>query len=192
VTRGVVQTMLRARTAMLHARLNEKISSSCVGSTLRLRHLLTIHYDALTLLVPALEQASADDLVCPGWDGRARLEALEEDLRVLHAHPQSSHTHRPSFTTRPEIWGALYALEGSRLGNRVILRCVMEWGTQDERRATQFLADGLEDCTAWDKFVAQLDDMQLYGEAFELAALGAEQVFKTYLRSAEKYSDEPA
>jgi heme oxygenase len=163
------------------------VGTSCVGNALRLERLLLIHYDAFTLLVPALERAGAD-VVCPGWDGRVRLEALEGDLRVLRARPQRPLTPKPSFTRRPEIWGALYALEGSRLGNRVILRRVMECGTQEERRATQFLSDGLEDCSAWGKFAVQLDDLQFSGEAFELASLGAEQVFETYLKAAKKHS----
>ena len=66
---------------------------------------------------------------------------------------------------------------------------MIECGSEDERRATQFLADGLEDCTAWGEFVAQLDDLHYFGETFELAVLGAERVFKTYLNSAERYSE---
>jgi hypothetical protein len=68
----------------MHAGLDRMISSSCVGGTIRLGRLLTIHYDALTLLVPALERAGAEH-VCPEWEGRSRLAALEEDLRVLRA-----------------------------------------------------------------------------------------------------------
>jgi heme oxygenase (biliverdin-IX-beta and delta-forming) len=180
--------MLRARTATLHARLDRMVNLSCVGDTLRLGRFLTIHYEALTLLVPALERAGAR-LVYPGWDGRSRLEALEEDLRVLRTRPCRSLTHQPLFTRRPEIWGALYALEGSRLGNRIVLRRVMECGTEDEQRATQFLADGSEDCTAWARFVAKLDSLQYRGGACESTVLGAERVFDTYLKSAEKYSE---
>jgi heme oxygenase len=180
--------MLRTRIAALHARLDKMVNSSCVGDTLRLGRLLTIHYDALTLLVPALERAGAEH-VCPGWEGRSRLAALEEDLRVLRTRPYRTPAHPPSFARDPEIWGALYALEGSRLGNRIILHRVIECGSEDERRATQFLADGLEDCTAWGEFVAQLDDLHYFGETFELAVLGAGRVFETYLNSAERYSE---
>jgi heme oxygenase len=179
--------MLRTRIAALHAGLDCIISSCCVGGTIRLGRLLAIHYDALTLLVLALERAGAAH-VCPGWEGRSRLAALEEDLRVLRTRPYRTSAHPPSFTREPEIWGALYAVEGSRLGNRVILRRVMECGNEDERRATQFLAHGLEDRTAWGGFVAQLDDLHYCGEAFELAALGAERAFETYLNSSERYS----
>jgi heme oxygenase (biliverdin-IX-beta and delta-forming) len=142
--------------------------------------LLTIHYDALTLLVPALERAGAEE-VCRGWEGRSRLAALEEDLRALGTLPNRNPAYRPSFVSAPEIWGALYAIEGSRLGNRIILCRVMECGSEAERRATQFLAHRLEDSTAWGGFLARLEALQYCGEEFELAVLGAERVFETYL-----------
>ncbi len=183
----MIRTMLRTRTAALHARLDRMISSSCLGDPLRLGRLLTIHYDALTLLVPALERAGTEH-VCRGWEGRSRLTTLEQDLKVFRTRSNRIPSHSPSFVTEPEIWGALYATEGSRLGNRIILRRVMECGSEDERRATQFLAYGLEDRTAWGRFVAQLDDSHYCGEAFELAVLGAERVFETYLDLAGRYS----
>ena len=176
--------MLRTRTAALHARLDRMISSSCLGDPLRLGRLLTVHYEALTLLVPALERAGAEH-VRPGWEGPSRLAALEEDLRVLRTRPNAISAHSASFVTEPEILGALYAIEGSRLGNRIILRTVMECGSEGERRATQFHA---HDRTAWGGFLARLDDLQYCGEAFELAVLGAERVFETYLDSAGLYS----
>jgi heme oxygenase len=172
---------------MLHTRLDRLVNSSCLGDTLRLGRLLTIHYDALILLVPALERAGAEH-VCPGWEGRSRLAALEEDLRALAMRPNTHPAYPPSFVRKPEVWGALYAVEGSRLGNRIILRRVMECGSEAERRATQFLADGLEDHTAWGEFSARLEAQQYCGEAFELMALGAERVFATYLDLARRYS----
>jgi heme oxygenase len=172
---------------MLHTRLDRLVNSSCLGDTLRLGRLLTIHYDALTLLVPALERAGAEH-VCPGWEGRSRLAALEEDLRALGTRPNRNPAHPPSFVREPETWGALYAVEGSRLGNRVVLRRVTERGSESERRATQFLAHGLKDRTAWGGLLARLDNLQYRGEAFELAVLGAERVFETYLDSVGRYS----
>jgi heme oxygenase len=148
VTRSVIRTKLRARIAIAHTSLDRLVSSSCLGDTIRLGRLLTIHYGALMLLLPALERAGAEH-VCPGWEGRSRLAALEEDLRALGMRPNPNPAYPPSFGREPEIWGALYAVEGSRLGNRIMLRRVMECGSGAERRATQFLAHGLEDRTAW-------------------------------------------
>jgi heme oxygenase (biliverdin-IX-beta and delta-forming) len=182
----MIRTKLRARIAMLHTRLDQLVNSSCFGDMLGLGRLLTIHYDALVLLVPALERAGAEH-VCPGWEGRSRLAALEEDLRVLGMRPNANPAYPPSFVREPEIWGALYAVEGSRLGNRIILRRVMECGSEAERRATQFLAHGLDDRTAWGRFLARLEASQYCGEAFELAVLGAERVLESYLDSAGRY-----
>jgi heme oxygenase (biliverdin-IX-beta and delta-forming) len=182
------RTMLRARTAALHDELDRMVNSFCIGDSLRLGRLLAIHYDALWLLVPALERARADH-VCPGWEARSRLAAIEEDLKVLHIRPYRTHAHPPLFVREPEIWGALYAIEGSRLGNRILLRHVTEFGGEKERRATQFLSHGLENGAVWGNFVAQLDDLRYCDEAIELAVLGAERVFKTYLNSAERFSE---
>jgi heme oxygenase len=191
VTPNVMRTKLRARIAILHTRLDRLVSSSCLGDKLRLGCLLTIHYDALKLLVPALERAGAEH-VCPGWEGRSRLAALEEDLRALGMRPNKNLACPPSFGREPEIWGALYAVEGSRLGNRIILRRVMECGSEAERRATLFLTHGLEDRTAWGGFLARLEALEYCGEAFELAVLGAERVFETYLDLAGRHHDELA
>jgi heme oxygenase (biliverdin-IX-beta and delta-forming) len=177
---------------MLHTRLDRLVNSSCLGDTLRLGRLLTIHYDALMLLVPALERAGAKH-ICAGWEGRSRLAALEEDLLALGIRPNANPACTPTFVREPEIWGAVYAVEGSLLGNRIILRRVLECGSEAERRATQFLAHGLEDCTAWGGFLARLEALRYSGEAFELVVLGAERVFETYLDWAGRHSrDGPA
>ena len=180
--------MLRTRTATLHAHLDRVVYSACVDEAFRLGRLLAIHYDALTLLVPALEQAGAKH-VYPGWEGRSWLPALEEDLRLLRVRPHKISEHPPSFAKEPEIWGALYSLEGSHLGNRIILRSVLECGSEDERRATQFLSHGSGEPSAWGRFVAQLDNHRYCGEVFEWAALGAERVFETYLNAAKRCSE---
>jgi heme oxygenase len=179
--------MLRARTATLHAQLDEVVNSSCLDVALGLGRLLIIHHDALMLLVPALERVGAGH-VYSEWEGRSRLAALEDDLRLLRVLPRRIPGDPPSFANEPEIWGALYALEGSRLGNRIILEKVTKCGREDERCATRFLSHGLEGTTAWVRFVAQLDDLHYCGEAFEWAVHGAERVFETYLNSAKRYA----
>jgi hypothetical protein len=75
VTRSVIRTKLHVRVAMLHTRRDRLVNWSCLGDTLRLGRLLTIHYDALMLVVLPLERGGAEH-VCLGWEGRARLAAL--------------------------------------------------------------------------------------------------------------------
>jgi heme oxygenase len=184
----MIRMMLRARTATLHAHLDRVLHLPCVDGALRLGRLLAIHYGALTLLMPALERAGAKH-VYPEWEGRSRLAALEEDLRLLGVRPDQISGRSPSFAKEPEIWGALYVTEGSHLGNRVMFHRVMECGNEDERRATQFLSGGSEEGSTWRKFVAQLDNHHYRGEAFEWAAIGAERVFETYLDCARRCSE---
>jgi heme oxygenase len=179
---------LRARVAALHAHLDRAIEASCLGEPLDLRRLLVIHYAALGAIVPALEWAGATRLF-PGWNGRSRLSALEADMAELDADPPRRLSIRLSFQSEQEVWGALYAVEGSRLGNQVLLRRVAKHGSDLRQRATRFLAHCPDDAVAWPRLVARLEALDYRDEDFELAALGAERVFGVYLVTAELHAD---
>jgi heme oxygenase len=127
---------------------------------------------------------------------RARTAALHARLAELRADPPrrlSIEGHFLSieghFASEQEVWGALYAVEGSRLGNKVLLRKVTEHGSDLERRATRFLAHRPEDAVAWPRLVARLEALDYRGEDFESMACGAERVFDVYLVAAERYLD---
>jgi heme oxygenase len=177
---------LRARVEALHARLDQLIEASCFGETLNLRRLLAIHHTTLGTIVPALECAGAAHLF-PGWEGRSRLSALEADMAGLGADPPPRIDAEVSFRTEQEVWGALYAIEGSRLGNRVLLQRVMERGDGLERRATRFLAHCPEDGAGWLCLVARLEALNYGGAEFEGIVRGAERVFGAYLMAAERH-----
>jgi heme oxygenase len=176
---------LRARTAALHARLDRIIEASCLGEPLDLRRLLTIHHAALGTIVPALECAGAARLF-PGWDGRSRLLALEADMAALRADPPRRLSIEGLFQSDQEVWGALYAIDGSRLGNQVLLRRVAKHGNDLGGCATRFLAHRPEDAVAWPRLVARLEALDYRGEDFEAMARGAERVFEVYLVAAER------
>lgn len=161
---------------------------SCLGEPLDLRRLLTIHHAALAAIVPALEDAGAARLF-PGWEGRSRLLALETDMAELRADPPRCLSIEVLFPSEQEVWGALYAVEGSRLGNQVLLRRMAEHNNGLERRATRFLAHRAEKDVAWPRLVVRLEALHYRGEDFETVAHGAERVFNTYLIAAERYLD---
>ncbi|GGC62629.1 hypothetical protein GCM10011504_46040 [Siccirubricoccus deserti] len=177
---------LRARTASLHARLDRIIEASCLGEPLHLLRLLIIHHAALGSIVPDLEYAGAARLF-PGWDGRSRLLALEADLAELRADPPRRLSIERLFQSEQEVWGALYAVEGSRLGNLILLGKVAEHGDDLGRRATRFLAHHPEEAVAWPRLVARLETLDYRGEDFETMVRGAEWVFGVYLMSAERH-----
>jgi heme oxygenase len=181
-----VRSGLRARTAAAHARLDRSIEACCLGAPPDLRRLLAVHCAALGAIVPALERAGAARLF-PGWDGRSRLSALEADLAELGADRPRRPGAAPSFPSHQEVWGALYAVEGSRLGNRVLLRRLAEHGSDLGQRATRFLAHRPEDAAAWPRLLARIEALDYRGEDFEAAVRGAERVFGAYLVAVERH-----
>lgn len=183
-----MRSRLRVRTAALHARLDRIIEASCLGEPLDLRRLLTIHHAALAAIVPALEDAGAARLF-PGWEGRSRLLALETDIAELRTDPPRCLSIKVLFPSEQEVWGALYAVEGSRLGNQVPLRRMAEHNSGLERRATRFLAHRAEEDVAWPRLVVQLEALDYRDEDFEAATRGAERVFDVYLVAAERCLD---
>jgi heme oxygenase len=181
-----MRARLRASVAAQHVRLDRAIEASCFGEPLNIQRLLAIHYVALGTIVPALEGAGAASLF-PGWDGRSRLLALEADMAELRADPPRHASFEASFPTEQEIWGALYALEGSRFGNQVLLHRVAEEVKHPGPFAMRFLAHCAEDHATWPRLVARLEALNYHGESFELAARGARRVFGAYLDAAERF-----
>ncbi len=175
--------LLRTRLAARHTCLDRAIAACCGADALDLGRLLGIHHEVLAALIPALERAGADRLF-PGWEGRSRLRALAADLAELGLCPCHAANGGLVFPSEPEVWGALYALEGSRLGNRVLLRRMAE----HQRRATRFLAYRLPDDAVWRRFVTRLDALDYRGEACEAVVRGAERVFGAYLAAAARHA----
>jgi heme oxygenase len=179
---------LRAGVAALHARLDRIIEASCLGDPLEFRRLLAIHYAALCAVVPALESAGAARLF-PGWDGRSRLFALEADMAEWGSHASHCDGIEASFRSEQEVWGALYAVEGSRLGNQVLLRKLAKHRDCGQR-AMRFLAHCPDEGAAWPRLAARVEALDYRGEDFEAALRGAETVFAMYLLAAEQHAPE--
>ena len=74
--------------------------------------------DALFPIEAALSQAGAE-AVLPDWPQRARSGALREDLAEFGAEA-SAPVAAPLFLSRASLYGALYMLEGSRLGAKAL------------------------------------------------------------------------
>ena len=183
--RGNLRSRLRARIARLHACVDRTIEASCLGEQLDLQRLLAIHYAALRTIVPALESAGAARIF-PGWDGRSRLAALEADMAELRADPPHRLSTSVFFLGEQEVWGALYAVEGSRLGNQVLLRRWAKHRSDLGQHATRFLAHCAEEAVAWPRLTKRLEALDYRGEDLEAAVRGAERVFSTYLIATEQ------
>lgn len=170
---------LRDGLAPLHDALDARVSDTCLEPRPDLCRLLALHAAALPALVAGLEAAGAADL-WPGWDEPARLDALSADLAALGLPLPEADPIRFApipFTAGPQAWGGLYALLGSRLGNRVILRRFAEAGLPAD---SAFLRFGEADRARWPAFLATLDAA---ADAVALAGMleGGRRVMQRYL-----------
>ena len=138
---------LRAGLAPSHGRLDARITAVCLSPRADLRRLLAVHASALPPIVAGLQAAGAAWL-WPGWDGPARLAVLSAELGFGALRGEASPPEK--FENEAMVWGGLYALLGSHLGNKVVLRRLAEAG---EAADSAFLRHGADGGLEWRRFL---------------------------------------
>ncbi len=108
--------MLRAATAVDHQRVDDRFGGFALDDVADYRCFLLAHARALPA-VEAVLTADGDDL--PPW--RPRTSLLADDLARLDA---SMPAPLPFVAQDAARWGALYVIEGSRLGGQLLARSV--------------------------------------------------------------------
>lgn len=126
----------------------------------------------------ALETALQDFGVArllPDWPLRRRTPALHHDLEYLNLRPES----RPEvcLNSAAEAFGALYVLEGSRLGARVLLQQILA-AAPALKPATRFLSHG-SDHRLWTTFL-QILEAGVGVNGLDECVLGAQQAFALF------------
>jgi heme oxygenase len=180
---------LRAGLGPLHDHLDKRITAVCLSPRADLRRLLTVHAHAFPPVVAGLQAAGATRL-WPCWDGPARLAALSAELGPGALRGGASSPER--FENEPMAWGGLYALLGSRLGNKVILGRLAEGG---EPADSAFLRPGAEDGSEWRRFLDRLEAAlgpAAGADACRDAIEGAALVMERYLEAAERLDRQTA
>ncbi|MBB3172726.1 heme oxygenase [Endobacter medicaginis] len=169
-----MRALLREATRPFHARVD------ALGSGLDLRTrsgygaLLCAHASVL----PGLETVLSAGPVPPDWSQRRRTDALLGDLKVLGLAPGTVLVP-PALDDPAARLGALYVIEGSRLGNEVLRRQVIDaW----PEAPVAFLAHGAN-AGLWQRFVAWLATFAADAAALDVAARGAGAVFELYERA---------
>jgi heme oxygenase len=178
---------LRDGLAPLHERLDARITGACLSPRADLRRLLAVHAHAFPPVVAGLQAAGAERL-WPGWDGPARLAALSAELGP--GAPRGGVASPGMFRNDSMAWGGLYALLGSRLGNKVVLRRLAEGG---EPADSAFLRPNAGDGPEWRRFLdrleAALDPPAALAGACRDAIEGAALVMRRYLDAVERLGD---
>lgn len=145
---------LRAATEALHAEADGLAGRFTLTDRRGYAAFLAWHARAM----PGLEQGCAAALQAewPDWPAHSRAAALEADLAVL-GRPLPPALPAPALD-RAAALGAAYVLEGSRLGNAMLLRAVRAAADPALARATAYLSHRPErEDAGWPGFVARLE-----------------------------------
>ncbi|MXP65662.1 heme oxygenase [Roseomonas sp. M0104] len=178
---------LRAATQDRHAEADRLGAGFDLRSPAGYRDFLCAHARALPALEAACEAAGLERLL-PDWPRRRRREALAADLARLGATPPPpAHLVLPSAAA---ALGAAYVLEGSRLGNAMLLRIV---------RAALPLADGAPiaylshspGAEGWPGFIARLELALPDPAQWADATTGARLAFDCFLAAMRRERTAP-
>jgi heme oxygenase len=168
--------MLRAATIDLHAAVDARFSRGWNRDAKGYAAFLVALARVVIPLERALETAGVAKLL-PDWADRRRSDALAEDLASLD-EPLSP-IHVEPLAGEAQMFGALYVLEGSRLGGKLLLKRALEHPDERVRAATRYLSHGA-DRNLWPSFVQRLDASAAVAEAPDDAVAAARWAFMLF------------
>jgi len=176
---------LKAATAQDHAAIEAGFADLDLTRFDDYRTFIEAHAAAIPPLERAVEACGAAALLSD-WPQRRRTSAIADDLALLSG--KRCDLEAPLFATSDAGLGALYVLEGSRLGGRVLSGVVEESRDDRVRRATRFLAHG--GVELWQSFAAFLN-VQLASDAQIAAAIsGARTAFNFFAKAQQAVAPE--
>jgi heme oxygenase len=126
-------------------------------------------------ILPALENAITADPLPAGWPAPQRTPALFEDIHALGETPPPQ-PDIPKLVSLEMRVGALYVLEGSRLGGAFILRRI---NARHPEAPTAFLAEKTHGLS-WPRFVTWLDGLAFDPLGQSEAIDGARRTFAAF------------
>ncbi|HEX8534793.1 MAG TPA: biliverdin-producing heme oxygenase [Allosphingosinicella sp.] len=169
---------LRAATSEDHERVDRLFSRFDLGSPDGYRLFLTAQAAAHVPIEAALDAAGAEALL-PDWRARRRSHLIEADLAELGCTLPDP-VELPVLADTAAIMGALYVLEGSRLGGAVLKRELAPHAPMRFLAAEQ--APG-----AWRKLLAKLDESLYQPALVEAASQTARLVFRRFEIAARRH-----
>lgn len=124
----------------------------------------------------ALDEADAAAII-PDWPARRRAGLLLADLADLSVTPPEPFAPPPHFSGKASMLGAIYVLEGSRLGGALLKRSV------PEAFPRRFL-DARQAAGSWRRLLKLLDENLLRPDDLDAAILSAKEVFARFAGAA--------
>lgn len=162
---------LRAGTAAEHDRVDRLFSRFDLGRMEDYRLFLSAQAAAHLPVEAALDAASAERVMAD-WPARRRAHLLLADLQQL-ALPRPEPVEAPELVGDAAIIGAIYVLEGSRLGGAMLKRSLPDI-------VPQLFLGAAQPAGSWRKLLESLDHFLYETSAFESALRTAKQVFQRF------------
>lgn len=168
---------LRAQTRADHEAVDAEFSGFDLSTRDGYIHFLMAHARVL----PVVEQSLSPGSLIPQWQGRTT--ALLADIRALNGvAPENVSVDLPK--TEAGRWGALYVLEGSRLGGAVLAKRI-------PRGMPSAYLSARHPPGAWTRILQTLDGIDSGTEFRTDAVLGAKTVFRAFLTAAAAQQRSP-
>lgn len=175
-----VRERLRTATFDAHRALDAHFGTFDFTSVAGYRRFLEASAAALLPLEAALERGGIASLFSD-WPQRSRQTALVSDLDCIGGvvDPLPS----PAAMSRYELFGAMYVLEGSRLGAKYLLRTIAGCGQPQIEAATRYLRHG-SGLALWQLFLKRLEREPITPEGEAGMIKSAGHAFAMFTRAA--------
>lgn len=175
---GSMRALLRASTAGLHSVVDARFAPMLGSGEAGYRSFLLASAAAVFPLEQALLAADVGAIL-PDWAQRARTAALRADLADLGVVDVPV-APPPLLAGEARQLGALYVLEGSRLGAKLLLPELLARGSPRVRTATRYLRHG-EGGRLWPSFLAHLESSEATRRCPDDAIAGARAAFALFV-----------
>jgi len=173
---------LRARTRPAHEAVEAAFAAFDLATLPGYRLFLRAHAAAITAVERQLVTAGVVNVVSD-WPLRQRTDVVATDLHRLGLRGMILTC--PPLGSRGAVLAAMYVLEGSRLGGRILLAQAMRSPSAEVRAATVYLRHqpGMQ---LWTEFLALLDVHHADAAAVEQMVAHATSVFDVFARAASQ------
>ena len=171
---------LRDATAAAHQRVDAAFAHFDLADRASYARFLKAHAE----VVWPLEATLAGERIAPDWEDRKRGHLLREDLAFLRQPgeaPLAAVVDEWNFADPAQIAGALYVLEGSRLGGKFLARQLPPGFPRAYLDADQASGN-------WRNLLDRLDTFLYDAPALQSALAAAHQVFAAFERSAQRWA----
>ena len=169
---------LRAATAAEHREVDAAFSRFRLGDETGYRDFLLAQAAGFLPVEQALDEGGAAKIL-PDWPQRRRGDLLRADLAALTVTLPEPFSVPAFISGKASMFGAIYVLEGSRLGGAVLKKTVPGHFPRRFLEARQ--AAG-----SWRSLLQTLDDFLIRPDDLEAAIAAAREVFARFERAARR------